>query len=135
MTVARARHIADLLQVHAEDLAFLWGQRRDALTSPRHTLREYGELNERLEAHVQGLLIARPAALVAMLQPQLTAPDRDEAFAAAYALLRLAEAESTRTVVVEFSRASGPAPCAPLPREIMYAPTPPIAAGTQVASA
>jgi uncharacterized protein (TIGR02270 family) len=109
MTVARARHIDDLLQVHAEDLAFLWGQRREVLTSPRHTLREYGELNERLEAHVQGLLIARPAALVAMLQPQLAGPDRDEAFAAAYALLRLAEAESTHAVVVEFSRAGGPA--------------------------
>lgn len=108
MAVARARHIADLLQVHAEDLAFLWGQRREALISPRHTLREFGELNERLEAHVQGLLVAGPTALVAMLQPQLAAPDRDESFAVAYALLRLGEAASTHAVVVEFSRANGP---------------------------
>ncbi len=108
MAVARARHITDLLQVHAEDLAFLWGQRREALVSPKHTLREFTELNERIEAHVQGLLVAEPAALVAMLQPQLAAPDRDEAFAAACALLRLNESSATHSVVVEFSRASGP---------------------------
>jgi uncharacterized protein (TIGR02270 family) len=108
MAVARARHIADLLQVHAEDLSFVWGQRREALTSRKHTLREFGELNERIEAHVQGLLVAEPAALVALMQPQLAAPDRDDAFAAACALLRLVEPESTHAVVVEFSRAAGP---------------------------
>lgn len=109
MTAVRARHIADLLQVHAEDLAFLWGQRREAIGSRKHTLREYGELNERIEAHLQGLLVAGPAALTAWLQPQLIGIERDEVFAAAYALLRLAEAASTHGVVIEFSRAAGPA--------------------------
>lgn len=108
MAVVRARHISDLLQVHAEDLAFLWGQRREALVSHKHTLREFTELNERIEAHVQGLLVAAPPALVAMLQLQLAAPDRNEAFAAACALLRLNESSATHSVVVEFSRASGP---------------------------
>lgn len=108
MPIARARHIADLLQVHAEDLAFLWGQRREALCSRRHTLREYAELNERIEAHLQGLRVAPSSALVAWLQPNLKASDRDEAFAAAYALLRLAGTASTHAVVVEFSRADGP---------------------------
>ena len=108
MAVARARHIADLLQVHLEDLAFLWGQRREALGSRKHTLREYAELNERIEAHLQGLLVAEPAALVTWLRPQLIGDDRDEVFAAAYALLRLAEPASTHAVVVEFSRAAGP---------------------------
>ncbi len=110
MAAARARHIPDLLQVHAEDLAFLWGQRREALGSRKHTLREFAELNERIEAHVQGLLVATPPALVAMLQPQLAAADRDDAFAAACALLRLNESSATHAVVVEFSRASGPTP-------------------------
>ena len=108
MTATRARHIADLLQVHAEDLAFLWGQRREALGSRKHTLREYGELNERIEAHLQGLLVAGPAELQSWLEPQLMGVDRDEVFAAAYALLRLAEPASTHSVVVEFSRAAGP---------------------------
>jgi uncharacterized protein (TIGR02270 family) len=109
MAVARARHIADLLQVHAEELAFVWGQRRGALASRKHTLREFGDLNERIEAHLQGLLVAAPAVLVEMMRPRLAGPDRDDAFAAAYALLRLAEPESTHTVVVEFCRAGGSA--------------------------
>lgn len=109
MPAARARHIADLLQVHLEDLAFLWGQRREALGSSKHTLREYGELNERIEAHVQGLLVAEPGALVGWLQPQVGGAERDEVFAAAYALLRLSEPAFTHAVVVEFSRAAGPA--------------------------
>lgn len=108
MAVARARHMSDLLQVHAEDLAFLWGQRREALGSRKHSLREFAELNERIEAHVQGLLVAAPPALVAMLQPRLAVPDRDAAFAAACALLRLNESSATHAVVIEFSRASGP---------------------------
>lgn len=108
MAAPRARYIVDLLTIHAEDLAFLWGQRRAALNSPRHRLREYAELNERIEAHLQGLLVAPAAELVALLQPQLTAPDRDDVFAAAYALLRLAEPASTHMVVIEFSRAAGP---------------------------
>jgi uncharacterized protein (TIGR02270 family) len=106
MADARARHIADLLLVHAEDLAFLWGQRREALTSRRHTLREFNELNERIEAHLQGLLIAGSGALMELMQPQLASPDRDDAFAAAYALLRANHAEATQAVMIEFSRAA-----------------------------
>lgn len=107
MAVARARHIADLLQVHFEDLAFLWGQRREALSSRRHTLREYAELNERIEAHRQGLLVAAPNELIALLQPRLAGTDRDEVFAAAYVLLRLGDPSATYAVVIEFSRAAG----------------------------
>lgn len=107
MPAPRARYIADLLQVHAEDLAHLWGQRRAALFSPRQTLREFTDLNERIEAHTQGLLVAPPEDLRALLQPGLAAPDRDDAFAAAYALLRAADHSSTRAVMIEFSRASG----------------------------
>jgi hypothetical protein len=107
MALARARYIPSLLQVHLDDLAFIAGQRRAALSSRKHTLREFGELSERLEAHLQGALVAPPEVLAAQLQPQLAAEDRDEAFAAAYVLLRLAEAHSTHLVVVEFSRARG----------------------------
>jgi uncharacterized protein (TIGR02270 family) len=108
MAAQRSRYIADLLQVHAEDLAFLWGQRRDALASQRYTLREFNQLGERIEAHLQGLLIAPPAALTGLLQPALTSPDRDDAFAAACGLLRLEMPDTTHAVVVEFARAGGP---------------------------
>lgn len=108
MATPRKRYIADLLPRHAEDLAFLWGQRREALGSRRHTLREFAELNERIEGHVQGLLVAPAEALVDLLAPQLQSSDRDEAFAAGYALLRRLEPAPTQHVLIAFSRAAGP---------------------------
>lgn len=103
----RARYIPELLQIHAEDLAFVWGQRRRALNSAEHTQRDYAELGERLEAHVQGLLCAPPEALLEKLGPGLQADDADDSFAAAYALLRSGAAAATDAVVVAFSRAAG----------------------------
>lgn len=107
--MARWRCIPELLDRHAEDLAFLAGQRRDALQSPRHTLREFGELNERIEAHVQGLLVAPAQTLLARLEPQLHGDDRDEAFAAAYALLRRDAPSTQQAVLAGFGQASGAA--------------------------
>ena len=110
MPSPRARHIPQLLEIHAEDLAFLWGQRREVLDSPEHTLRDYANLNERIEAHLQGLLVASPAALCERLGAMLAAGgDRDDIFAASYAALRCNEPIATQQVVVEFSRAAGPA--------------------------
>ncbi|MCK6434246.1 MAG: hypothetical protein L6Q68_14625 [Aquabacterium sp.] len=109
MASPRLRYIPELLEVHAADLAFLWEQRRDALTSRRHTLREFAELNGRIEAHLQGLLIAPPDALLALLQPQLASDDRGEAFAAAYALLRLDQPTISTLVLDAFEHARGPA--------------------------
>ncbi|MBI5718677.1 MAG: hypothetical protein HZC37_13420 [Burkholderiales bacterium] len=103
----RARYIPALLARHAEDLAFLWGQRRAALGSRLYRLRELNELGERIEAHLQGLLVAPAAELIERIDPALATGDCDEAFAAAYALLRLADAGATQRVVVEFSRAGG----------------------------
>ena len=82
-----ATMIADILEEHFEELQFLWPQRRAALRSPRYTMRELGDLEGRIEAHVQGLLVGgmqtRP-----LLEPVLAEEDADVAFAAAYALLR-----------------------------------------------
>lgn len=107
MPVECARYIPDLLQTHAEELGFLWGQHREALQSQRFTLREYGELTERIEAHVQGLMVADAPALLTLLQPALESPDRDEVFAAAYALLRKGQL-ATSTVLAAFAEAAGP---------------------------
>ena len=105
----RARYIPELLRTHAEDLAFVWGQRRHALNSPAHTQRDYADLSERLEAHVQGLLCAPPQDLLERLGPALATADADESFAAAYALLRTREPGATKAVVVAFSGAGGQA--------------------------
>jgi uncharacterized protein (TIGR02270 family) len=108
MVVARSRYIPDLVQAHIDDLAFVWGRRRESLVSRLHSLREFSELNERLEAHLQGVLVAPAEALASMLRPHLSGNDRDEAFAAAYAMLRLADTSITHRVLIEFSRAEGP---------------------------
>ena len=105
----RARYIPELLRTHAEDLAFVWGWRRHALNSPAHTQRDYADLSERLEAHVQGLLCAPPQDLLERLGPALATADADESFAAAYALLRTREPGATKAVVVAFSGAGGQA--------------------------
>jgi uncharacterized protein (TIGR02270 family) len=107
MSRPRARFIADILQTHLDDLAFLASQRRAALSDTQHTLRTFADLNERMAAHLQGVLVAPPEHLQAMLTPQLAAPDRDEAFAAAHVLLQLGDAASAHAVMVEFSRAKG----------------------------
>lgn len=106
MPAPRARHIPQLLDIHAEDLAFLWGQRRAALDSPEETLRSFAQLAERIEAHIQGLLIAPAGDLARRLEAALAGGDRDDVFAAAIACARCDDAATQHLVVTEFSRAS-----------------------------
>lgn len=103
---ARARHIPDLLQVHLEELEFLWTRRRTALGSYELTVRDYTDLNERVEAHVQGLL-AVPGALPELLLPRLAEGERDAIFAAACPLLRLGDRAHADTVTRRFASAQG----------------------------
>jgi len=106
--MARARYIAELLQTHAEELAFLWGQRKQALHSPDLTQRDYAGLCERVEAHVQGLLCAPVADLLYLLAPALQdGSDSDTCFAAAYALLRTQDAAAVQTVFKSLTAAQG----------------------------
>ncbi|WP_437498729.1 TIGR02270 family protein [Sorangium sp. So ce1099] len=52
---------ADLFEQHASDAAFLWSYRDAAVLDPRYDLESLGELDERLEAHVDGLRLAGDA--------------------------------------------------------------------------
>lgn len=106
MAAVPTRFIPELLEIHAEELEYLWGQRRTALTSPEYTAREFVDLNGRLEAHVQGLL-AVPQALPELLYPFLESDERDAVFAAAYPLLRLDEVASVSRVLEAFGAAEG----------------------------
>ena len=107
MTRARTRYIPELQHVHADDLTFLWGQRRVSLASRKHTLREYGEINERIEAHVQGLAIAPLSALHERMQSLLASEERDEVCTGAFALLRLDGQAALRLILGAFSQATG----------------------------
>jgi uncharacterized protein (TIGR02270 family) len=100
------RFLPELWAVHSEELAYLWGRRRSSLSSDALTVRNLDQLNERIEAHCQGLLVARDA-LVEMVEPRLADGDRDAVFAAAYPLLRSGIVTDARVVLAAFSLASG----------------------------
>jgi uncharacterized protein (TIGR02270 family) len=98
VTAPKLSYIPDLLELHFEELQFLWARRRDALRSPAHVPRSFAALEERIEAHVQGLL-AVPHATPELVTPALTEGDRNAAFAAAYALFRLGDPALVARVV------------------------------------
>src|SRR5437868_12873331 len=80
--------LIDIVKEHFEELQFLWGQRRPALRSPLYTARELLDLEERIEAHVQGLLVAGDQ-VIPLVEEGLTGDDPLLVFASTYALLRL----------------------------------------------
>lgn len=97
----------ELVVTHAEELAYLWQRRRASVRSSELTLADFAYLNERIEAHLQGMLVAGEA-LVPMFGDQLHSEDRDEVFAAACALLRSGGSAHARLVLEVFSAAVGP---------------------------
>lgn len=107
--LARAWHfIPARVLTHLEELAYLWQRRRASVYSDSLTLRDFAYLSERLEAHLQGALVAGEA-LDGMVGELLASPDRDEAFAAAWALLRSGTDGQVRRVLEAFAGARGAA--------------------------
>ena len=74
--------IVDILEEHLEETDFLWNQRSNALNDPNFTLGRLGELEERLFAHLDGLILGGQEAWK-LLEPKLTDGNQSEAFAAA----------------------------------------------------
>lgn len=102
-------HIPALLEVHRDELAWLAGERRTLLHSARHDLRHWAEHGERMEAHLQGLLVPPAAALRDLMAPDLDGGDRDAAFAAAWAFLRRGDAPLLEAVIAAVETATPPA--------------------------
>jgi uncharacterized protein (TIGR02270 family) len=107
MTDAPLKFLPDLVEEHFEELAFLWGQRRGALRSPRFMPRDLDRLEKRIEAHVSGLLIAGDE-LSEFVRPGLEGEDADEAFAAGFGLLRSKVAGGAEEAWEAFASAAGP---------------------------
>ncbi len=132
--------IPDIAEEHFEELQFLWSQRRNALRSAAYTMREMGMLEERIEAHVQGLLVLGEE-LPGFVAAGLASSDEMPAFAAAYALLRsgtadalervqnaLLEGEGKRLDGIREALAHGPAqPLIPLLQSLFISAPPPLA--------
>jgi hypothetical protein len=104
--VRRYRFIPERITLHAEELAYLWQRRRASLRAPDITLPDFTYLQERIEAHLQGLLVAGDE-LATMLDGFLHGDQRDEAFAAAWALLRSEQPDAARKVLEAFAAARG----------------------------
>jgi uncharacterized protein (TIGR02270 family) len=98
--------IPDIAEEHYEELQFLWSQRRNALRSSAYTMREMGMLEERIEAHTQGLLVLGDH-LLELVAPGLDGDDELPAFAAAHTLLRLGTPDAVGRVRDVFVRSDG----------------------------
>lgn len=104
MTAPALTYIADILEEHVEELAFLWGQRRTALQSPRYSIRAFAHLEERIAAHLQGVLAIGGEALP-LLEDTLRDGDSLPSFAAAFALLHRGDDSATARVLDAFAHA------------------------------
>jgi uncharacterized protein (TIGR02270 family) len=105
MTAApKLTFVADITEEHYEEVQFLWTQRRNALRSPVHREREILMLEERIEAHLEGLLVIGDR-IVDFVEPGLLGDDEMPAFAAASALLRLGTPVALERVIDTFASA------------------------------
>lgn len=78
----------DVVEEHLDEAAFLYTQWERALRSPSYKVEELRDrLEERMLAHVDGLVVAGEAAAERLLIPALSGGQPDEACAAALALL------------------------------------------------
>src|SRR5918999_3284345 len=103
---AKVTYIPDIVEEHFDELQFLWTQRRNALRSSAYTEREILMLEERIEAHSEGMLVIGDR-LLEFLQPAVDGPEEMAAFAAAFSLLRLGTREALTRVTGCLEHAQG----------------------------
>ena len=78
----------DILVEHLEEIEFLWSQRTEALRSSDYRGHEILELDDRIDAHLQGLLVGGEHC-VEFAEPMLVEEDRYMAFSGAWCLAQL----------------------------------------------
>lgn len=100
----RPRFLVDLWEHHLDELGFLFGLWRAALTDPDHTIESVGEMEERVRGHLQGVQVPGADALPLLIEA-LEGDDDDLLFPAAYALLHAGDEELAAKVVAAFERA------------------------------
>ena len=106
MVAEKLRFLPDVLEEHVEELAFLWGQRRAALRSPIYPRRAFLLLEERIAAHLEGILVVGAPALP-LLEETLGSPDPGMAFAAAFAMFRAGGERGPQLVAEAFFGSEG----------------------------
>jgi uncharacterized protein (TIGR02270 family) len=103
-TRRRSGVIPGVYAKHLAEFQFLWEQRKAALRSPEYALRDVARLQERIAAHLDGLLLGGEAA-VPTLEAGLAGEDPQTVFAAAYVLLALRVPTAAQRVVEAFLHA------------------------------
>lgn len=90
--------LQSILEEHFEELQMLWELRQSALRDPDYLIEDVAELDERIEAHVDGLVLgeehARP-----ILEESVAGDEASVVFAAAYVLLRLRDEVAAELVM------------------------------------
>ena len=99
----------DIVEEHLDEAAFLSTQWEQALVSPAYTLAAVRDrVEERLLAHVDGLVAAGPLAAARLLRPALREGSDGVALAAALALLSSSNPESEAAVLEALLTAAEP---------------------------
>src|SRR4051794_14057106 len=90
----------DVAEEHLDEAEFLWDQWEKSLDAPNYALAEVAERpEERLLAHVDGLLAGGPEVIAKLVLPALDAEEPARITAAAYTLLASGEATALDAVV------------------------------------
>ena len=90
--------ILAILEKHNDELVSLLGQRIEALVSSEYVETDIAELEHRIDAHLDGLLV-HPAASFPLLADGIASDDPEQVYASAYALLRMKSEKATGCVV------------------------------------
>ena len=90
--------IPEIIQQHAEEAAFLWLLRDQAVKAPQYSLSDLAELDERVEAHLDGLRIAGEAGWE-ICEEALEWQEPGEVFAAALLAFESGEEEGIQKVL------------------------------------
>jgi uncharacterized protein (TIGR02270 family) len=92
-------YIPDVLSRHAEEAAFLWLLRDRAVARPQYTLSTLTELDQRVEAHLDGLRVAGEAGARLARDQFLEYPEPGEAFTAAVLAFAAASTDTIRMLL------------------------------------
>ena len=112
----------DIIEEHLAEAAFLYGQWEKALVDPEYVLAEVAEgPEERMLAHLDGLVVAGRRAAEKLLLPALAGDDPEVVFAAAWALLMSDDGDFSGQVLAALAEAQ-PVNAAAIGRALQISP-------------
>lgn len=98
--------LIDILEEHLEEADFLFHQRKNALGDRVYNLDDLAELEERLLAHLDGLVLGGKEAWT-LLEPKLAEGEVGEVFAAAFVAMESGDPARVELVRKTFAEAEG----------------------------